>query len=226
VAGRHSSRERPLGLKERQLGLTEQMAFHAKTKPSTRPAEVDQPTLFKALSHPLRYRIMIVLGVREASPKELADELDEKFSLVYEHVTRLQETGLIELVDTDTRRGGTQHFYRARTLPILETEDWDKIPEYAQRVIRASILSEMFKDIEDSIKADVFESKPSSVLIRKPANLDDRGMEEVDESSVRHLQAIEDAEANSAARAIAKEGDSNELFRASCLVASFQAAPK
>ncbi|MDX6625120.1 MAG: hypothetical protein QOE56_109 [Solirubrobacterales bacterium] len=66
----------------------------------------------------------MILGDREASPKELADILDEDFHRVYEQVRILNKSEFIELIRTDSRQGGTQHFYKATVRPVLVAVAW------------------------------------------------------------------------------------------------------
>ncbi|MEA2125613.1 MAG: hypothetical protein QOI80_2395 [Solirubrobacteraceae bacterium] len=53
----------------------------------------------------------------EASPKELASQLDEKLGNVSYHVRILARLGLIELVRETPRRGAVEHHYRSTPRP-------------------------------------------------------------------------------------------------------------
>ena len=81
------------------------------------PAASDPATnsLFVALAHPLRRRILrhMVEVADEISPRELAEALDQPLSRLSYHVTVLAQCRAIELVGTAPVRGTTQHFYRA-----------------------------------------------------------------------------------------------------------------
>src|SRR5262245_53785641 len=87
-----------------------------------------EPTLAKALSHPLRMQILTILGQRVASPVELATELDVPLNNLSYHVRTLLDLGCIELVRTEPRRGTLEHFYRAIERPIISTDEWNTIP--------------------------------------------------------------------------------------------------
>jgi DNA-binding transcriptional ArsR family regulator len=171
----------------------------AQSKKRVADAEV---TLFKALSNPLRYRLMMVLGEREASPKELAEILGEGFHKTWEHVRLLEEWGLIELVDTDQRRGGTQHFYRARTLPVLDADEWEKLPKYARETASGAIVRTSMREITASIAEGIFDDHPHRALLRKPTLVDEQGFREIDEAALEHLARVTEIEAASAARRI------------------------
>jgi DNA-binding transcriptional ArsR family regulator len=68
------------------------------------------PRLAKALSHPMRARILAILNERVASPNEIAAMIDERLPNVSYHVRALQELGCIELVRTAQRRGAIEHY--------------------------------------------------------------------------------------------------------------------
>jgi DNA-binding transcriptional ArsR family regulator len=198
------------------------MTFDSKIRSADGVETDPESVLFKALSNPLRYRILAILGEREASPKELSEFLKEGFHKTWEHVRRLENWGLIELVDTDHKNGGEQHFYRACTLPVLDAEEWDKIPRYVRQTNSFCILQGLNREIKDSVTGGHFDSHPNRVLIRKPLLLDEEGFKEVDAASIRHLREMEKAEAASAARRI-KSGE--RALRVIGVSLAFPAAP-
>jgi DNA-binding transcriptional ArsR family regulator len=67
----------------------------------------------KALSHPLRQRILRALDEQTSSPSKLAEELGEPLGNISYHVKILAEYGTIELVETTPVRGALEHHYRA-----------------------------------------------------------------------------------------------------------------
>ena len=75
--------------------------------------------LAKALSHPLRVRVLTLLNQRVASPSELAEELGAPLGNVAYHVRILLDLDLLELVSTTPRRGAVEHHYRAIERPWL-----------------------------------------------------------------------------------------------------------
>ncbi len=68
--------------------------------------------LITALRHPLRREILRLMSDgREASPSELAEELDQILSNVAYHVRVLTECGALKPARRKKVRGATQHFY-------------------------------------------------------------------------------------------------------------------
>ena len=93
------------------------------------------PRIAKALSHPMRARILMILNERVASPNEIADTIDERLPNVSYHVRALLELDCIELVDTAQRRGAIEHYYRAVVRPFFSDRDWKRLPRSGRQAI-------------------------------------------------------------------------------------------
>ncbi len=116
--------------------------------PRPTPDDAIDHRLVRALSHPVRVRILEILSERVASPNDLSEELGVELSHVAYHTRTLGRCGCLELVDTAQRRGATEHFYRAaaRTglswIPLdLDERGWDEVSsilEQTQERVRAA----------------------------------------------------------------------------------------
>src|SRR5690242_4966125 len=111
--------------------------------------EIDDPRFVKALAHPLRIHILRILEDRTASPRELADELEAKLPNVSYHVRFLERLGLLELVDTQPRRGALEHFYRASGRLRVTGKAWAQVPDIVKNAMVAATLDQ----IVDYVKA-------------------------------------------------------------------------
>ena len=80
--------------------------------PSVEVLEVDRPDQLKALGHPLRLRVLEVLGERDEAltNRELAERLHVDPGHLHFHVRMLLGAGLIELAET---RRGREKPYRS-----------------------------------------------------------------------------------------------------------------
>lgn len=156
--------------------------------------------LLKALTHSLRFRIMIVLTDQEASPKELSEILAEDFKRVYKQVKLLERDGFVEVVDVDKRFGGTQHFFRAKARPFVSTRDNEGIAVRYRQEQSAAVIQAMILDVVRSVEAGTMDSRVDRVLIRMPLILDDQGFKEADDSAIRHMEELKDIQARSAER--------------------------
>src|SRR5918997_6731510 len=80
-------------------------------------SDISDPSVIKALTHPLRVQILHALEERTASPSELAEEIGAPLGNVSYHVRQLHALGLIKLVKRTPRRGAIEHYYTAHERP-------------------------------------------------------------------------------------------------------------
>src|SRR3954452_2778194 len=115
--------------------------------------------IVKALSHPLRMRILTRLNEGVASPNEMAKEFEESLPLISYHVRILRELDCIELVRTTPRRGAIEHHYRALTRAFLDENDWEQLPLSARKAMSSTSLNKALGDIRDAMDADTFDAR-------------------------------------------------------------------
>jgi DNA-binding transcriptional ArsR family regulator len=113
-------------------------------------------TLAKALAHPTRRRILQIVSERVASPREIAEELDQPLGRVSHHVRWLAAREYLELVDTQPRRGAVEHFYRATVRPVVTDEAWSRLSPRRRRELAEALLREIWSDVLDAGEADAW----------------------------------------------------------------------
>ena len=148
----------------------------ADTHPAQDSGELDE-ALLRAISHPLRHRLLGMLDGRTASPNMLARELGLPLGRVSYHIRLLSDLGAIELVRTEPRRGALEHFYRAVTTVWFSEADWQKLPRSARRGILGQNLQHIFSASPRPLTAAA--SRESSVVLRAPLELDEEGLSEL-----------------------------------------------
>jgi DNA-binding transcriptional ArsR family regulator len=158
------------------------------------------PRIAKALSHPMRARILRILDERVASPNEIAEMIDERLPNVSYHVRALLDLGCIELVDTAQRRGAIEHYYRAVVRPFFSDSDWKRIPRSGRQAISDTLLQVMWEDVSDAIEAGTFDSRPDRYLTHTPIVVDEEGWSELAVIMARALREVEKVESQSARR--------------------------
>jgi DNA-binding transcriptional ArsR family regulator len=67
----------------------------------------------KALSDPLRQRILDGMSAKPATTKQVAAAIGEKPTKLYHHVGLLEQAGLIKLIETRPNRGTVEKYYQA-----------------------------------------------------------------------------------------------------------------
>jgi len=171
------------------------------------PAGLVDPRLAKALSHPMRTRILTILNERVASPNEIAEMIDERLPNVSYHVRALLELGCIELVSTAQRRGAIEHYYRALTRPFFSDRDWKRIPRSGRQAVTDVILQMVWKDTSDAIKEGTFEKRSDRHLSRAPLTLDEQGWGELRDLLRTTLSQAESIASKSAKRVAKSDED-------------------
>lgn len=157
------------------------------------------PRILKALSHPLRYRLLARLNAGVASPAEMARELGVPIGRVSHHVRTLARIGAIELVRTRPRRGAIEHFYRAVVPAWFTDEDWARVPASVRDAIGRQNVEQVLTDVARAAP-DGFRH-PSAHLSFLPLELDERAMHEMSALLTETLERAAAIEAASVERA-------------------------
>jgi DNA-binding transcriptional ArsR family regulator len=158
------------------------------------------PRIAKALSHPMRARILVILNERVASPNEIAETIDERLPNVSYHVRALLELGCIELVDTAQRRGAIEHYYRAIVRPFFSDRDWKRIPRSGRQAISDTALQIVWEDVANAVESGTFDSRSDRYLVHSPMTLDEQGWTEMKAVMARAFAEAEKIESASAGR--------------------------
>lgn len=95
----------------------------------------------RAISHPLRIRILALLDEQAASPVMLAKAVDQPLGTVAYHVRTLHDLGLLKLVKTRQRRGATEHYYRTTAHPRFTDQAWSELDTVAKQRVLTALLS-------------------------------------------------------------------------------------
>jgi DNA-binding transcriptional ArsR family regulator len=134
--------------------------------------------VIKALSHPLRFRILAVLNQKVASPSEIAEELDEPLGHVAYHTKILAENGAIEQVRTAPVRGALEHFYRAQIRPWFDDELSAQPPNSVRRALFGEILQYIWSDVVAASEHGGFDD-PRTHITRTHLDLDEEAYREL-----------------------------------------------
>lgn len=195
-------------------------------RPNTSKREHElESNIVKALSHPLRMRILTRLNEGVASPNEMAKEFDESLPLVSYHVRILRELECIELVRTTPRRGAIEHHYRALTRPFLDDEDWSALPPSARKAVSNTVLSKALSDVRNAVATGSFDERPDRHLSYAPLLLDEEGWNELTRRLDDVLQWAIEEQANAAGRLQDAESGGAEMNARLTLLAYPAPAP-
>ena len=151
---------------------------------------IDDARYVKAMSHPLRVRIVALLDERTASPVELAGWLGATLGTVAYHVRTLERMGLIELVRETRVRGAVEHHYRSKARPRVTDEAWAAAPPIAKQAAVSSSLQTIDAYARAASAAGGFDHG-NSHLTRTALHLDARGWNDLSRACARLLAQVD-----------------------------------
>jgi DNA-binding transcriptional ArsR family regulator len=172
--------------------------------PPKEPA-IDQ-RIMKALSHPLRVRMLTLLNQKVASPSELADELDEPLGNVSYHMRFLADLKMVKLVRTEPRRGAVEHYYEALEPPLISDDDWAQLPVALRRSLSDSTLADIARDLKGAGEAGGFDRENIHVS-RVALTLDQQGWDELSDLLSQLLERAREVQEQSNKRRKRTSGD-------------------
>jgi DNA-binding transcriptional ArsR family regulator len=183
---------------------------------------VDDPRYVKAMSHPLRVRILAMLDERKASPNQLSGWLGATLGTVAYHVRTLQEYGLVELVDETRVRGAVEHHYRSKKRPRATEDGWSDARPVAKQAAAGGDIDTILAYARASAAAGGFDRQDAR-LSRKIVKLDDKGFAQLSNACEKLVAEAEKIEA-AAAQRIAKSGKQAPAVEAGIGVMLFEAS--
>jgi DNA-binding transcriptional ArsR family regulator len=151
---------------------------------------IDDPRYVKAMSHPLRVRILALLDERIASPVELAGWLGATLGTTAYHVRTLESMGLIELVRETRVRGAVEHHYRSRERPRVSDDAWAAAAPIAKQAAVSSSLQTIDAYARAASAAGGFDHG-NSHLTRTAMHLDARGWNDLSRACLRLLAQVD-----------------------------------
>ena len=175
--------------------------------------------LGKAFAHPLRVEIFKRLGEHPGSARLLSEELGHPLSNVAYHFRRLDDLGLIRLVNKVKRRGATEKIYKATQIAPVDSFARKLVPASVRGHVSAPILQAMFDSGTTALKAGTLDARDDSHLVCMPVVLDLDGWKEVSTIMDGALARIAKARVQSAKRLGRTQGQD---IRATIIVASFE----
>jgi DNA-binding transcriptional ArsR family regulator len=183
---------------------------------------LNNPSLVRALAHPLRHQILGILQERRASPRELSEELGAPLGNVSYHVRILADLKLIKLVKKTPRRGAIEHHYEGVKGTEVTDETWSTTPPIVKQAMVGSTLAEIGRAVNGSAATGGFE-RPDAHLTRTRLKLDERGWEELADALMHLLERAERIQEQSTERL--KRADHQGEMDATMVMMLFETLP-
>jgi predicted transcriptional regulator len=168
-------------------------------KPKVKDRSLDE-RIAHAVGHPIRIDALSLFHEGPKSPKEIAEEIGVELGTAAFHVKELLNTGCIELVRTEPRRGAVEHYYRATRLPVMTDEEWRTMGDAKTRQeIAAQALKAIVAEGLASLRAGKMDDDDLH-LSWQVVTLDAQGRRELADYQLESLERTEDIRVASEAR--------------------------
>jgi DNA-binding transcriptional ArsR family regulator len=164
----------------------------------SKPAS-SEDRLLKAISHPIRLRILEQLNEREASPSQLARQLGEPIGNLSYHVKVLLKHDAIELVAEKPVRGAIEHFYRATMRPFFDDAHWTKLPLSMRRALFDPMLQKIWDHVVEATGSGGLDD-PQTHISWTTLDLDRQGYEDMVELLAQTLDRALEIQSEAAGR--------------------------
>jgi DNA-binding transcriptional ArsR family regulator len=177
--------------------------------------------LFKALAHPLKSRILVLLTETQASPAQIAGRLDEDLRTVARHVRELAKTSppLIEKVSETVARGSKAQVYKMVGRPVLELGPWEQMPQLYREVHSTEAGRILLIDLAEAIEAGTLDQNAERTFQRIPGTVDKKGLGEIETEMVAVREKVLEIMAISAGRMVEER---TEGFKVSVSTLAFE----
>jgi DNA-binding transcriptional ArsR family regulator len=182
---------------------------------------ISDPRWLRAISHPIRIRLLSMLDEEPSSPVILAAKLDQPLGTIAYHVRTLYDLGLLKLVSTRQRRGATEHYYETTAHPRSTPEAWDAMDGVSKQRVLTALLDRANQLATRSAAAGGFDGDDIHCTSTS-LKLDRQAMAELVGDVQELLGKIDRLEAESAER-IKKDPDSKLDVGVTMMV--FEATP-
>jgi DNA-binding transcriptional ArsR family regulator len=130
-----------------------------KKESTSRPAGLEQ---MRALSHPLRLRLLELFAERPRTTKQAAEALGEPTTKLYHHVAALERAGLVRLRETRQNRGTTEKYFEVTQNQFLAKTDAALLQNEEAQAVMGFVLFDQAR--EELVRALSSGQKPGSVL--------------------------------------------------------------
>lgn len=178
--------------------------------------------LAKAMSHPLRAKLLAMLNTNPASSSELDKQLEDvPLSNISYHVKELLGWELIEPVRKEQVRGAMKTVYRGTTKMQLDDDAWKKMSGEAKDGISIEAVQEVLERASCAIEGGTFDKREDRHVITAIPDLDERGWKEVARAIASTYDEINDIAAEVANR----EPDPSKRFRATVSMLCYESPP-
>ncbi|HKH64237.1 MAG TPA: hypothetical protein VKA35_02120 [Solirubrobacterales bacterium] len=183
--------------------------------PTARVRVTSQPPsrlerLAVVFADPIRLKIVTELFRRAMSPSQFREEYGGgSLASLNQHFKRLAQYGWLRLVEKKSggrRRGGTEHFYRAPKLAIIEDDLWEQLPPSLRAEFSWRTFEQFAERVKEGLEAGTFDAKPERHLTWTPLVLDEKGRDLILGSAMALFRSLLEEQADARTRLASSGG--------------------
>lgn len=160
---------------------------------------ITDPRWLRAISHPIRIRLLAMLDEEPASPVILASKLGQPLGTIAYHVRTLYDLGLLKLVSTRQRRGATEHYYRTTARPTASVEAWEELDTISKQRLLTALIAKATDYATRSAAAGGFDAGEAHIST-DALKLDRLGWEQLAQEAKQWLARAQEIARESASR--------------------------
>jgi AcrR family transcriptional regulator len=148
---------------------------------------------------PTKWSVLAILGMRSASRRELARDLDAPAGAIKQYLGELEEEGFVERAKPATSDG--PEVWRIRSsFRLMELEEWTRLRPEERRKISAEVICSVEQEISRAVEAGTFDRRPDRHLTRIGFTVDEQGWRELADIQIAAVVASQEVRLKSARR--------------------------
>jgi hypothetical protein len=183
------------------------------------------PKVARALTNPLRARILVELNKRAMSPSQFANEFGHPLDKISRKFRELRKYDCIELVEEkqgEGRRGGTESFYRATQRAKFDDSTWKKLPPSLRARFSGVIFEHLIERVAEAMEAGTLDARGDRHFTWTAFSYDQRAWEEIVERLDELFRRSEELQVEAALR-MAESGE--DPIPVTVALAGFESPP-
>lgn len=153
----------------------------------------------KALSHPLRVRILAACNEEKVTVEQFAQRHKIPKKTAYNHFRALLKAGFLNREEVQVR-GVRLHFYSAAQEPIVTDPEFAELNFEARRNLSETTIRAFFARCWAALDAGTLDGRDDSHLTWLPLTLDEQGWKEAIGVLIRTFEALYEIKAESQIR--------------------------
>lgn len=125
----------------------------AKSHQTGEPMAIDSIDQLKALANPLRMQLLEKFAIKPTTTKQVAVALGLQPTRLYHHVAKLENAGLIRLVNTKRIRGTTEKYFLAEAASLKV--DRSAFPQGSAKLVGNLLESGVLENFLGMVRSEV-----------------------------------------------------------------------